>query len=157
MVVEQSDDASCLESAATASVVTQTVYMAQNGTRRSSNLDSRSLLITAILFGILFFAAAAGALYLYSLLRQNRKARFSRGGPRFDMTDDESSYTDGESTRGGTSAGLIVPGIMARYRKTSQNSDTSDGFEAAARPYTAGSKEKTYDEKAVSPTSTHGE
>jgi len=146
VIVEQSDDASCLESSATASVVTQTVYMNQNGSRRSQ-LDDRSLLITAIVFGILFFAAAAGLLYLYSILRQTRKARFNRGS-RFNLADDESSFIDSSSG----SLAAVGGAIATRYRKTSQNSDTSEGFETAARRYT-----DKDEEKPVSPTSTHGE
>ena len=119
--------------------------MNQNGSRKT-RLDDRSLLITAIVFGILFFAAAAGLLYLYSILRQTRKARFQRG-PRFDMADDESSFMD--SSAGGSLA-AVGGAIAARYRKTSQTSDTRDSFEAAAKPY----NDKD-DEKAISPTSTH--
>lgn len=159
-IVESSDDSSCLEPSATAAVVTQTVYMAQNGSSRNSRLDDRSLLITAIVFGILFFAAAAGALFLYSLLRGARKARFSRGGPRFDIADDEddaASWTD-SSARGSLAVAGLGAAAAQRYRKTSQNSDSGNAGAERRRLYgSIISAEKAADEKAVSPTSTHGE
>ena len=161
-VVEASDDASCLDSARTAEFVTQTVYMNPNGvaTHRGSALDSRSLLIVAVLFGVLFFAALAGALYLYSLLNNARRARL-RGPRRFNLVDDDASSFAGSEGLGGATAaaaaGIGAAGMAAaglkRHRRVSSLSDTSDI--ASAAPYA--DKNRQYEKEAPSPTSTHGE
>lgn len=92
VVVQPSDDSSCLDNAKTAAVVTQTVYMSGEGNAyyKASGLDGRSLTIMTIVFGICFFIALAGALYIFSLLRQARKIK---RGPRFSLAeeDDEDS------------------------------------------------------------------
>jgi len=160
-LVETSDDASCLDSARTAEFVTQTVYMNPNGvaTNRGSALDSRSLLIVAVLFGVLFFAALAGALYLYSLLNNARRARL-RGPRRFNLVDDDaSSFAGSEGLGGGATvaaagaAGMAAAAGVKRHRRVSSLSDTSDFVPTAA----FADKNRQYEKEAPSPTSTHGE
>lgn len=154
-LVEDSGDDSCLANEKTAEFVTQTVYMSNTGRMRGSSLDSKSLLIVSIVFGILFFIALAGALYLYSLLNNARRARL-RGPRRFALADDESSFLDGITGAGaGAMAGAGAgAGAGKRYRRTSTMSDTSDSGLQQSTPYL----DKPRNEKeAPSPTSTHGE
>lgn len=160
-LVEASEDASCLDSVRTAEFVTQTVYMNQNGvaTNRGSALDSRSLLIVAVLFGVLFFAALAGALYLYSLLNNARRARL-RGPRRFNLVDDDASSFAGSEGLGGAAtaaaagaAGMAAAAGAKRHRRVSSLSDTSDFAPTAVYA----DKNRQYEKEATSPTSTHGE
>lgn len=128
-------------------------------TNRGSALDSRSLLIVAVLFGVLFFAALAGALYLYSLLNNARRARL-RGPRRFNLVDDDaSSFAGSEGLGGGATvaaagaAGMAAAAGVKRHRRVSSLSDTSDIVPTAA----FADKNRQYEKEAPSPTSTQGE
>jgi hypothetical protein len=96
-MVQGSSNSSCLDAQKTASVITQTVFMAGDGqgseAHLSNGLDDKALLILSICFGILAFGALALATFLFSRLRQARRARGT--GPRFSLAEDE--YLDGGS------------------------------------------------------------
>ena len=103
-LVQANGNTSCLDSVQTASVVTQTVFMAPDtgsAAPASNNLDNKSLLIVAVVFGVLFFAAMSGLVYLWSRVRQMRRLR-QVGQERFPLADDNSSIYDASSTHPGS-------------------------------------------------------
>lgn len=147
VMVQPSDDDSCLESSQTASVVTQTVFMSGDGkgseAHLSNGLDDKALLILSICFGILAFAALALAVLLYSRLRQARRARM-RGGKRFSLVDDDyhqSSAFDGPRNRASNAAmaagsGAAFGAMATGAMKERRNEKTTAG---------AGRRESNYE------------
>lgn len=94
VLVKPSNDDSCIAASASASVVTQTVFMSGDGSgseaHLTNGLDDKALLILSVCFGILAFGALALAVFLYSRLRQARRARMR--GPRFPLVDEDFTH-----------------------------------------------------------------
>jgi hypothetical protein len=97
-------------------VVTATVYMT-DGRRARPAVDNKALLVSAVIFGILFFACLGGILYMYSLLRRARRVRSDRA--RFGMVDDDDQSISGQSN-------IIAPVAVARDERSRKLSEMSD-------------------------------
>jgi len=131
-VVAESDDASCLDNSQTAAVVTQTVFM-NSGGKVGTGLDDRSLLILAVVFGLLFFSCAAGMVYLFSKLRQTRRLKGGRG-QRFAMTNEDfdsvfSRESAGDSLQQGPEYGTGYNAVAAVGSRRNSAAGTSQAHE----------------------------
>lgn len=123
-----SGDDSCLDNAKTASVITQTVFMSGDGAGSeahiSTGLDDKALLILSVCFGILAFGSLAMAVFLYSKLRQARRARMR--GPRFSLADEDiqgtNSYASRRSSMGDPTA--FAAGMISKDDRTLKSIET---------------------------------
>ncbi|KAK9895979.1 hypothetical protein P389DRAFT_72819 [Cystobasidium minutum MCA 4210] len=166
VLVQPSDDDSCLAPDSDATVVTQTVFMSGDGqgseAHLGNGLDDKALLILSICFGILAFAGLAIAVLLFSKLRQARRARMR--GPRFSLVDDDWQHGQGfkygrrgsiENMISGNSAtaSAFGAGVAAFAGKKSKDSDPNE----KARGARTVSAINTFEKSPLSPDTLLGE